>query len=200
MGDEKSVHANVMPAGLRALMERAGAAPAPAPVERWRPACEGSVDIRIRSDGSWHYRGSEIRRERLVRLFASVLKREGERFFLVTPVEKMEIAVDDAPFVAVEMESTEANGGQALVFRTNVGDVVTAGPEHRLRFVIDPETEGIKPYLAVRAGLEALLARPVTHELMAHTEDRPVAGTLVTGIASAGAFFEIAPAIDADGL
>ncbi|MGQ7794237.1 DUF1285 domain-containing protein [Faunimonas sp. B44] len=175
-----------LPAGLAALVERAGSAAPERPVERWDPPDCGDIDMRITADGTWHYMGGPIGREALVRLFASVLRREPDgRYVLVTPVEKLGIRVDDAPFAAVEMAADGEGRAARLTFRTNVGDVVTAGPDHPLRFALEAETDGLKPYVLVRRGLEALLARPVAFELAelasAH-EGRP-------GVWSGGAFF-----------
>ncbi|ODN71597.1 DUF1285 domain-containing protein [Methylobrevis pamukkalensis] len=121
-------------AGLAALLSRA--APGHerlAPVERWTPPECGAIDMRIDANGGWHYMGSPIGREALVRLFSTVLMREGDRYLLVTPAEKLEIAVDDVPFLGVEMHVSGTGAGQRIVLRTNLGDVVEAGPEHRLR-------------------------------------------------------------------
>lgn len=157
-----------LPPGLAALAAQAGRRAPERPVERWNPPHCGAIDMRIASDGTWFYRGSPIGREALVRLFASVLRREPDgEYVLVTPVEKLGIQVDDAPFLAVEMEvEGEGEGAnQALTLRTNVGDLVTAGPDHPLRFDIEAGTGGLKPYVHVRGRLEALLARQVVFQL-----------------------------------
>jgi hypothetical protein len=154
-------------------------------VERWDPPYCGEIDMRIAADGAWFYRGTPIAREALVRLFASILRRESDgRYVLVTPVEKVAIAVEDAPFLAVEM-AIEAGPPRALVFRTNVGDILAAGPEHPLRFRTDAGTGGLKPYLRVRAGIEALATRPLALELAELAEER--AGVL--GVSSGGVLF-----------
>jgi hypothetical protein len=132
-----------------------------------------------------------------VKLFASVLKREGEKYFLVTPVEKCGIVVDDAPFLAVEMrveEGVQEAQGQLLHFRTNVDDWVACGPEHGLRFVTDPATQGLKPYLHVRRNLWAKVSRAVFYDLVERGEERMVDGTLMFGVTSMDAFFAMAPA------
>jgi hypothetical protein len=155
--------------------------------------------MRIAADGTWFYLGTPIGRPALVKLFASVLKREGERYFLVTPVEKVGIRVDDAPFLAVEMQVDEgsgAGGGQALHFRTNVDDWVTCGPEHGLRFVTDPATQGLQPYLHVRRDLWAKVARPVFYDLVELGGERDVGGEAMFGVASNGVFFPMARADD----
>jgi hypothetical protein len=130
----------------------------------------------------------------MVRLFASVLKREDGRYFLVTPVEKIGIKVDDAPFLAVEMEQDGAGEERSLVFRTNVGDVVRCDREHQLRFEPEAGTDGIKPYLHVRRDLWALVTRALFFDLVALGETRHYMGREQFGIASAGAFFPVAPA------
>lgn len=175
-----------MPAGLARLAEQAGDPARPRPVDRWNPPDCGDIDMRVAADGTWLYRGSPIGREALVRLFASILRREPDgRHVLVTPVEKVGIAVDDAPFLAVEMAAEGEGADQTLTFRTNVGDLVEAGPDHALRFETEPETAGLKPYLMVRYGLEALLTRALVHELAELAEEEGG----VAGIRSNGAFF-----------
>jgi hypothetical protein len=149
---------------LGALLERAGAARGLPPVERWSPPFCGDIDMAIDREGRWHYLGTPIGREALVRLFSGVLVREGDRYFLVTPVEKVGIRVEDVPFVAVEMHERGEGADRAIVLRTNVGDVVEVGPDHRLRFVLAPDG-GLVPYVHVRRGLEARLTRALLHEI-----------------------------------
>src|SRR5687767_12894095 len=159
--------------GLEALI-RAQAAKGPAPVEQWNPPYCGDIGLRIRSDGVWLYRDSPIGRPALVKLFASVLRKDADgRHYLVTPVEKIDVSVDDAPFLAVEMEVHGRGAGQTLIFRTNVDDIVTAGPGHPLRFAVEPDSGGLKPYLLVRGRLEALVTRALAYDLaeMALEED-----------------------------
>ncbi len=174
------------PPGLARLVAEAGKQAKGRPVERWNPAYCGEIDIRIAPDGAWYYRGGAITREPLVRLFASILRREPDgRHVLVTPVEKLGVAVDDAPFTAVELVA-EGKGEQSrLTFRTNVGDIVAAGPEHPLRFESEEGTGGMKPYLRVRGGLDALATRAVAFELVAIAVERD--GAL--GVWSDGMFF-----------
>ncbi len=174
------------PPGLAQLVAEAGKQAKARPVERWDPPYCGEIDLRVASDGSWFYRGSPIHREALVRLFASILRREPDgRHVLVTPVEKVGIAVEDAPFMAVEVMAEGEGAGQLLTFRTNVGDIVAAGAEHALRFAQEAATDGLKPYLNVRGGLEALATRAVALELVALSEER--AGQL--GVWSGDTFF-----------
>ncbi|WP_439528973.1 DUF1285 domain-containing protein [Pannonibacter sp.] len=176
-------------AGLTALLARAGAGNGrKPPVEQWNPPFCGDLDMRIAVDGSWHYMGSPIGREALVRLFASVLRRDADgAHYLVTPVEKVRIRVDDAPFLAVELHAEDTGPAQRLTLRTSVGDVITAGPEHPLRFAVEADTGGLKPYVHVRGRLEALLARPLLYELADLFVDRDGE----TGVWSGGAFFAL---------
>jgi hypothetical protein len=183
---------------LAALIARAGAHGRTPPVERWDPPFCGDIDMKISADGVWHYAGSPIGREPLVRLFSTVLRRDADgRYLLVTPVEKLGITVEDVPFLAVEMHA-EGDGDTArLVFRTNVGDVVTAGPERPLRFVDDPANGGLVPYVLVRGRLEARLTRALAHELASRAVTTVVDGTEQLGVWSDGAFF---PMMTADAL
>jgi len=174
------------PPALHALIARAGTLARERPVARWDPPATGASDMRIGVDGAWYHRGSAITREPLVRLFASLLRREKDGgYVLVTPVEKLSIRVDDAPFVAVELHGEGAGEEQNLTFRTNVGDVVRCDAKHRLLFRAEPATGGLKPYLGVRNGLEALATRAVMFELVALADDS--AG--IAGVWSGGVFF-----------
>jgi uncharacterized protein len=131
------------------------------PVEKWHPEHCGDSQMRIARDGTWYHEGSPIGRQAMVRLFSTILRREPDGgFVLVTPAEKLDIAVEDAPFVAVELRSEGEGRERSLAFRLNTGDLVVAGPGHRLRFGTGPH-----PYVEVRAGLDALVARPVYYEL-----------------------------------
>lgn len=175
---------------------RAAGAKAPPPVHLWNPPFCGDLDMRIAADGTWHYLKTPIGRPALVKLFASVLKREGDRYFLVTPVEKCGIAVDDVPFLAVEMRVDEADGVRTLHFRTNVDDWVVCGPGHALRFDPEPDTGGLKPYLHVRYDLWAKVTRALFFDLVELGEERDVDGRRMFGVASGGEFFIMAPADD----
>ena len=173
----------------------------PPPVELWNPPDCGDIDMRIAADGTWFYQKTPIGRPALVRLFASVLRREGERYCLVTPVEKCGIVVDDAPFLAVELDIvTPAGGPRALRFRTNVDDWVTCGQDNPLRFDPEPDTGGLKPYIHVRRGLWAKVTRALFYDLVALGEAREEGGQRVFGVASQGAFFAMAPADNLEGL
>jgi uncharacterized protein len=166
----------------------------PPPVERWNPPFCGDIDMRIAGDGTWFYLKTPIGRQPLVKLFASVLKREGDKYFLVTPVEKVGIAVDDAPFMAVELVVEEAAAGRVLNFRTNVDDWVQCGPQHALRFEPEAGTGGLKPYLHVRRDLWAKVSRALFFDLVALGEEREVEGREMFGVMSMGVFFAMAPA------
>ncbi len=181
--------------GLEAITAALGrSGKGPPPVECWNPPFCGDLDMRIATDGTWFYLKTPIGRPALVKLFASVLKREGENYFLVTPVEKCGIRVDDAPFLAVEL-SVEGGGiGQVLNFRTNVDDWVSCGPQHMLRFEPEAGTGGLKPYLHVRRDLWAKVTRALFFDLVELGEERDIDGTMMFGVASSGAFFPMAPA------
>ncbi len=159
------------------------------PVHLWNPEFCGDLDMRIARDGTWYYEGSPINRPELVRVFSTILRRDGNKYFLVTPVEKVGILVDDAPFVAVDFEAEGAGADQQLVFETNVGDKVVAGPENPIRVVRDTQTGEPSPYVLVRANLEALIDRKSFYRLVdigAHEEGW-------FGLWSGGAFFRVIP-------
>ena len=166
----------------------------PPPVHLWNPPFCGDLDMRIAADGTWFYMKTPIGRHALVKLFASVLKREGEKYFLVTPVEKVGITVDDAPFTAVEMRQDGEGADRVLTFRTNVDDWVTCDAAHVLRFEPEPETGGLKPYLHVRRELWALVSRALFYDLVELGEEHDLNGTRMFGVASSGEFFTMAPA------
>jgi len=160
------------------------------PVEKWNPTHCGDSDMRIARDGTWYHMGSPIGRQEMVRLFSTILRREADGgYVLVTPVEKLDIAVEDAPFVAVEMKAEGEGRDAVLAFRLNTGDLVTADADHALRF--GQADDGPRPYLHVRGGLEALIARPVYYEIAERAlsgDDEPA------GVWSKGAFFPLEPA------
>ena len=183
-------------AGLEALVARAARAGKGAPpVESWNPAYCGELDMEIRRDGTWFYLGTPIGRPALVQLFSSVLRKDEDgQTYLVTPVEKIKIRVEDAPFVAVEVNESMRDGNKVLTFRTNVGDVIEAGPQNPLRFAEEAETGGLKPYLLIRGRLEALINRAVTYELAALGEEVELEGKRMFAVSSNGATFPIIPA------
>ena len=177
---------------LGALAAMAGAVPSrgPAPVHLWDPPHCGDSLMRIGRDGTWFHEGSPIGRPALVRLLASILRRDPEGFVLVTPVEKLSIEVEDAPFVAVDVEARDG----ALVFTTNLGDEVIAGPANPIRVERDPATGEPSPYVLVRGGLEARIDRKTFYRLVEMGETAPHEGSGWFGVRSLGAFFPIIPA------
>ena len=188
--------------GLAAAARRAAntgaAGKALPPVHLWNPPFCGDLDMRIAADGTWYYMGTPIGRPALVRLFSTILKREDGKHFLVTPVEKVGIRVDDAPFLAVEMTKESSEAGWLLRFRTNVDDWVACDSEHSLRF--EPSAEGgLTPYLHVRADLWAKVTRALYYDLVDIGEARVVDGREMFGVASAGAFFAMADAEEVRG-
>ena len=160
------------------------------PVHLWNPAHCGEIDIVIRKDGLWFHEGSPIGREALVRLFSTVLRKDPDGFHLVTPVEKMKITVEDAPFIATRVDRE----GPALKFLTNVGDEVEAGPENEIRIEMDAATGEPRPYLHVRRGLDALIARPVFYELVEMAQERETPEGPQLGVESGGVWFPVGPA------
>src|SRR6478752_6179648 len=168
------------------------------PVHLWNPPFCGDIYIRIASDGTWFYLGTPIGRPALVRLFSTILKREGDKHFLVTPVEKVGIRVDDAPFLAVEMQKNSETGGVALRFRTNVDDWVDCDAAHRLRFEAAADG-GLTPYLHVRADLWAKVTRAIYYDLVDKGEERMVDGRQMFGVVSGGEFFAMADAEEVRG-
>jgi len=165
------------------------------PVHLWNPAHCGEIDIVIKRNGLWLHEGAPIGREALVRLFSTVLRKDRDGIYLVTPVEKMKITVEDAPFVAVRVDrARNESGGEALRFLTNVGDVVEAGPENAIRVEVNPDTGEPHPYLHVRRGLEALIARPVFYELVEMAQERQTPEGPTLGVESNGAWFPVGPA------
>ncbi|MGE3066336.1 MAG: DUF1285 domain-containing protein [Hyphomicrobiaceae bacterium] len=178
--------------GLEALL-KAQSGKGPPPVEAWNPPYCGDIGMRIRGDGVWFYQGSPIGRLALVKLFASVLRKDADgRHYLVTPVEKVDVAVDDAPFLAVEMEVRGKGPEQTLIFRTNVDDIVTCGPEHPLRFVHEARGGGLKPYLHVRGRLEALVTRALYYDLVELAAPEGAGADAPLGLWSAGVRFTLA--------
>jgi hypothetical protein len=171
---------------LRGLSEAVKSGKGPAPVHLWNPPFCGDIDMRIAADGTWFYMNSPIGRKPLVKLFSSVLRHDDDgRFYLVTPVEKCAIKVDDAPFTAIRMTVAGEGTGQVIRFETNVDDEVTVDAAHPLRFETETGTQGLKPYVRVRAALDALVSRALFYDLVA-------AGTVSGGwfgVWSSGEFF-----------
>jgi len=177
--------------GLASLQRDAAAGRGLPPVERWHPAHCGDIDIRIARDGNWFHQGTPIGRKELVRLFSTILRKDADGFHLVTPAEKMRIVVEDVPFMAVLLSVEGKGKTQKLVFTTNVGDETIAGAENPIRVVTDPSTDEPRPYVHVRRGLEARIARNVFYQLA----DLAVPGEDkhkgVLGVWSQGIFFPL---------
>jgi uncharacterized protein len=174
----------------RASEQTAGGKAGLPPVDQWNPPFCGDIDMEIKADGTWFYMGTPIGRSPLVRLFSTVLRKdEDDKTYLVTPVEKVGIRVEDAHFLAVEMTVSEEQGEPQLTFRTNVGDVIAANTDHPLTFTND--NEQLKPYLLVRARLQALVSRAVTYDLLAQGEVVEIDGREMFAIRSGGATFPI---------
>jgi hypothetical protein len=171
----------------------------PAPVHLWNPPYCGEIEMRIAADGTWFYRGSPIGRAPLVQLFASILRKDADRHVLVTPVERVGITVDDAPFLAVEMRREDDAGQPRLVFRTNVEDFVAVDAEHPLRFETGA-ADGVKPYVKVRGELWALVKRALFYDLVALGEVEAWNGEDWFGVRSSGLFFPMRRASEIEGL
>ncbi|MEO1238277.1 MAG: DUF1285 domain-containing protein [Pseudomonadota bacterium] len=185
------------PEGLAASATAASKGGMP-PVHLWNPPFCGDLDMRIARDGTWFYQGTPIGRPGLVRLFSTILKLEDGAYFLVTPVEKVGITVDDAPFVAVDFEQIDGPDGVALRFETNVGDTTVAGSENPIRVVRDTGTGEPSPYVHVRAGLEALIDRKSFYRLVELGHVSTVEGEDWFGVTSGGVFFPVIPASELD--
>lgn len=167
----------------------------PPPVHLWNPPFCGDLDMRIARDGTWFYLGTPIGRPAMVRLFSSILKLEDGKYFLVTPVEKVGITVDDAPFLAVDFDVTGAGRDQAVTFTTHVGDTVTAGPDNPLRVERGADGEP-SPYVMVRRGLEALIDRKSFYRLVEHCVHESHDGVDWFGLWSGGRFFPVIPSAE----
>lgn len=157
----------------------------------WNPQCQGEIDIRIAADGNWFHQQRRFQRDSLVKLFAGILRREDEEYFLVTPTEKLRIEVEDTPFIATLVERVEANGQQAIVFTTNIGERVVVDDEHAIRVEIDADTNAPRPYVHVRAGLEALISRSAFYDLLNLAQEHERDGVRYLSVTSLGAEFEL---------
>ena len=189
MTEQKNVTPSAESLAAAARAAKKGELP---PVHLWNPPFCGDLDMRIARDGMWFYLGTPIGRVELVKLFSTILRRDGDDYFLVTPVEKVGITVEDAPFVAVDFNRVD----DGLVFETNVGDFFTAGPEHPIRVVRDPQTGEPSPYVLVRSNLEALIDRKSFYRLVDEGEEAGVDGVRWFGVRSKGVFFRIIPAAE----
>lgn len=185
---------------LEAADAQGGAgAPRPLPpVHLWNPTHCGDIGLKIARDGQWTYQGSPIARPALVRLFSTILRKDPDGYVLVTPVEKIVVEVEDAPFLAVDMQQVETVQGPALRFVTNVGDAVEVGRDHPLRFENGPSS-GMKPYVHVRAGLWALVTRALVYDLAERAQIRVIDGRERMGVSSGGQFFVMDESDDAGG-
>lgn len=168
----------------------------PPPVHLWNPPFCGDIDMRIARDGKWWYLGTPVGRKELVKLFSSIIRKEGDNYFLVTPVEKVGITVDDAPFLAIDYETTGEGHDQILTFETHVGDFAAAGPDHPIRVTRDPETGEPSPYILIRANLEALIDRKSFYRLVEIGEHAEHEGESWFGVWSGGQFFPIIPSAE----
>ncbi len=169
------------------------------PVHLWNPPFCGDLDMRIARDGTWFYLGTPIGRAPLVRLFSTILRKDGDDYFLVTPVEKVGITVDDAPFVAIDFEVSDPGPNQILRFETNVGDFTEAGPDNPIRVERDPQTGEPSPYVLVRSNLEALIDRKSFYRLVDIGIHEDVDGKGWFGLRSSGQFFPIIPSEELTG-
>jgi hypothetical protein len=157
----------------------------------WNPHCQGEIDIRIAADGSWFHQQRRFQRDSMVKLFASILRREDEEYFLVTPAEKLRIEVEDAPFIATLVERVEADGQQAIVFTTNVGERIVADHEHAIRVEIDADSNAPRPYVHVRDGLDALISRSAFYDLLNLAQENKRDGAGYLRVTSLGEEFEL---------
>lgn len=165
------------------------------PVDKWNPPFCGDLDMRIARDGTWFYMGTPIGRPELARLFSTIIRKDGDDYFLVTPVEKVGITVDDAPFVAVDFERV----GDDLLFTTNMGDEALAGPDHPIRVERDPDTGEPSPYINIRRNLEALIDRKSFYRLVEIGTHAEHEGAQWFGLTSGGQFFPIIPSAELEG-
>ena len=163
----------------------------PAPVHLWNPPYCGELDIRITRDGNWHYNKSPIGRKRLVKLFSNILKKEGDFYYLVTPVEKIKIQVDDAPFLIVDIESKIVNGTQEITFLTNTETEFSLGSKNPLRILFKNHTQEPSPYVVVRKNLEGLIDRKTFYRLIEKSDFHSYKGASWLGVWSQNVFFPI---------
>ena len=168
----------------------------PPPLHLWHPPFCGDIDMRIARDGTWYYLGSPIGRAGMVKLFSSIIRREGDAYFLVTPVEKVGITVDDAPFVAIDLEATGSGHNQRVTFTTQVGDTAVAGAANPLRVIRDAVTGEPSPYILIRAKLEALIDRKSFYRLIDLCQHDVHQGTNWFGLWSDGMFFPMIPSAE----
>jgi len=158
---------------------------------RWNPQHQGEIDIRIAADGSWFHEGRRFKRDAMVKLFAGILRREGDAYFLVTPVEKLRIEVEDAPFVANLVERIDDDGAPAIVFTTNIGERVIVDRAHALRVEIDAQSGQPRPYVHLRDGLDALISRSAFYDLLNLAHEKHRDGGAYLALTSRGQEFEL---------
>lgn len=180
--DKKSVSATADSIASAATSAAKGSGPAP--VHLWNPPFCGDLDMRIARDGTWFYLGTPIGRKRLVKLFSTIIRKDGDDYFLVTPVEKVGIKVDDAPFVAIDFDAVDG----VVTFTTNVGETFSAGPDNPIRVTLDSDGEP-SPYVLVRTNLEALIDRKSFYRLVDEGVAETVDGVEWFGVRSSGQFF-----------
>ncbi len=159
----------------------------------WNPGYHGEIDIRIAADGSWYHEGRRFQKDSLVKLFAGILRREQDDYFLITPAEKLRIEVEDAPFVATLVEQVEDQGRQAIVFTTNIGERIVADSDHPIRVEVDAESGQPRPYVHLHDGLEALISRSAFFDLVILAEERQADGSNYLCVTSLGQTFELGP-------
>ena len=182
-----------LPLGLADLQREMARSHALPPVERWNPTFCGDSFMRISRDGTWFHQGTPIGRRELVRLFSTILRKEGADYFLVTPAEKLSIQIEDVPFLAVLLSVSGQGQSQTLTFTTNVGDEVTADESNPMKVVIAPASQEPSPYIHVRKGLEARIARNVFYELVQLAVPGEGAHENLLGVWSGGIFFALGP-------
>ena len=161
------------------------------PVHLWDPPFCGDLDIRIARDGTWFYLGTPIGRFNLIKLFSSILRKDGEKYFLITPVEKVGIVVDDAPFLGIDFTVSGSDKDQVICFETNVGDYAKLSAENPIRVIRNEKTEEPSPYILIRNGLEALIDRKSFYRLVELGTQEKVDGKNWFGVFSSGTFFPI---------
>ncbi len=183
------VNADTIAASATAAVKSRG----PAPVHLWNPPHCGDLDMRIARDGTWFYEGTPINRPAMVKMFSNILRKDGDTYVLVTPVEKVGITVEDAPFITEGFEVTGEGDTQVLTFETHVGDFATAGSENPIRVVIDPDTDEPAPYVTVRANLEARITRKAFYRLVELGTHQDINGQSMFGVMSSGVFFSFLP-------
>ncbi|WP_166418894.1 DUF1285 domain-containing protein [Cochlodiniinecator piscidefendens] len=193
MADEKKISPT---AENLASAVKAASKKGPPPVHLWNPPFCGDLDMRIARDGTWWYLGTPMGRKELVKLFSSIIRKDGNDYFLVTPVEKVGIQVDDAPFVAIDFETTGEGQDQILTFETHVDDTAIAGPDNPIRVERDPETGEPSPYILIRANLEALIDRKSFYRLVEICTHENVDDQSWFGVWSGGQFFPIIPSAE----